>query len=67
MTIFFRERMVGSCPYVIEQLNGVNIGSRLTDNRLEPDDYRFPRCLPPCLCGHPRLVTNTAGAAKAQA
>jgi MazG C-terminal domain len=26
---------------VIQQLNGVNIGSRLTDNRLEPDDYRF--------------------------
>lgn len=28
-------------PYVIQQLNGVNIGDRLTDNRTEPDGYRF--------------------------
>jgi len=27
--------------YVVQQLNGVNIGDRLTDNRLEPDGYRF--------------------------
>jgi NTP pyrophosphatase (non-canonical NTP hydrolase) len=41
MTMIFRERNVGGRHYVIQQLNGVNIGSRLTDNRLEPDDYRF--------------------------
>jgi NTP pyrophosphatase (non-canonical NTP hydrolase) len=41
MTIVFTERMVGGRPCVIQQLNGVNIGDRLTDNRLEPDDYRF--------------------------
>ncbi|WP_404995383.1 nucleoside triphosphate pyrophosphohydrolase family protein [Cupriavidus pauculus] len=28
-------------PYVIQQMNGVNIGDRLTDNRTEPDGYRF--------------------------
>ena len=28
-------------PYVIQQLNNVNIGDRLTDNRTEPDGYRF--------------------------
>jgi NTP pyrophosphatase (non-canonical NTP hydrolase) len=41
MTMVFIERTVGGRPYVVQQLNGVNIGSRLTDNRLEPDDYRF--------------------------
>jgi NTP pyrophosphatase (non-canonical NTP hydrolase) len=41
LTIVFRERLVGERPYVVQQLNGVNIGSRLTDNRLEQDDYRF--------------------------
>lgn len=28
-------------PYVIQQMRGVNIGDRLTDNRTEPDGYRF--------------------------
>lgn len=37
----FTERQVDGRDYVVQQLNGVNIGSRLTDNRLEPDDYRF--------------------------
>jgi MazG C-terminal domain len=41
LRIVFRERLVGERPYVVQQLNGVNIGSRLTDNRLEQDDYRF--------------------------
>jgi NTP pyrophosphatase (non-canonical NTP hydrolase) len=41
MTMVFVERTVGDESYVIQQLNGVNIGSRLTDNRIEPDDYRF--------------------------
>jgi NTP pyrophosphatase (non-canonical NTP hydrolase) len=41
ITIVFTERTLGDRHYVVQQLNGVNIGSRLTDNRLEPDDYRF--------------------------
>jgi hypothetical protein len=41
MTVVFIERIVGGRTYIVQQLNGVNIGSRLTDNRLEPDDYRF--------------------------
>jgi NTP pyrophosphatase (non-canonical NTP hydrolase) len=41
LTMVFTERKVGDRQYVIQQLNGVNIGSRLTDNRFEPDDYRF--------------------------
>ena len=41
MTIEFSERTVAGRPYVVERFNGVNIGSRLTDNKLEPDDYRF--------------------------
>ena len=28
-------------PYVIQQMNGVNIGDRLTDNRTKADGYRF--------------------------
>jgi len=28
-------------PYVIQQMNGVNIGDRLTDNRTQADGYRF--------------------------
>lgn len=31
----------GRPPYVIQRLNGVNIGDRLTDNRSTPDGYRF--------------------------
>ena len=27
--------------YVIQQCNGINIGDRLTDNKMTPDDYRF--------------------------
>jgi hypothetical protein len=41
MTVVFIERIVSGRTYVVQQLNGVNVGSRLTDNRLEPDDYRF--------------------------
>ncbi len=41
MTMVFSERCMGGQFYVVQQLNSVNIGSRLTDNRLEPDDYRF--------------------------
>jgi NTP pyrophosphatase (non-canonical NTP hydrolase) len=41
MTMVFKERTVAGRSHVIQQFNGVNIGSRLTDNRAEPDDYRF--------------------------
>jgi NTP pyrophosphatase (non-canonical NTP hydrolase) len=39
MQIF--ERMVNSQTYVFLRCNGMNIGDRLTDNKLEKDDYRF--------------------------
>lgn len=35
------ERGADGKRYVRMQLNGVNIGDRLTDNKTEPDDYRF--------------------------
>ncbi|CAJ3148353.1 protein pyrophosphatase [Burkholderia pseudomallei] len=40
MCFIERETPAGR-PYVIQQLSGVNIGDRLTDNRTEPDGYRF--------------------------
>jgi NTP pyrophosphatase (non-canonical NTP hydrolase) len=41
-SIHFIERLTADGkPYVIQQLNGVNIGDRLTDNKTEPDGYRF--------------------------
>ncbi|HLO96302.1 MAG TPA: nucleoside triphosphate pyrophosphohydrolase family protein [Burkholderiaceae bacterium] len=42
LEIHFIERSSPSGgSYVIQQLNGVNIGDRLTDNRHEEDGYRF--------------------------
>ena len=38
---FIEQHTADGKPYVILQLNGVNIGDRLTDNRSEPDGYRF--------------------------
>ena len=40
--ITFREKTTpkGS-PYVIQQWHGINIGDRLTDNAILPDDYRY--------------------------
>jgi len=35
------ERKVRGQTYVFQQCNGINIGDRLTDNAVEPDDYRF--------------------------
>jgi NTP pyrophosphatase (non-canonical NTP hydrolase) len=35
------ERDVGGKLYVFQQCNGINTGDRLTDNAVEPDDYRF--------------------------
>ncbi len=39
--IYFDERKVNRRTYVFQLCNGINIGDRLTDNRLEQDDYRF--------------------------
>ena len=41
MSIHFVERVLNGKAFVIQQLNGVNIGDRLTDNRTEADGYRF--------------------------
>jgi NTP pyrophosphatase (non-canonical NTP hydrolase) len=41
LTIDILEREVGGKLYVFQQCNGINIGDRLTDNAIEPDDYRF--------------------------
>ena len=35
------ERDVGGKTYVFQRCNGINIGDRLTDNAMSPDDYRF--------------------------
>ena len=41
MSVHFVERELNRSKFVIQQINGVNIGDRLTDNRSEPDGYRF--------------------------
>lgn len=38
---FYNKGQENERPYVIQQIRGVNIGDRLTDNRTEPDGYRF--------------------------
>ena len=38
---FIERRPEGKRPYVIQRLREVNVGDRLTDNRTEPDGYRF--------------------------
>lgn len=35
------ERKVNGTKFVFQKCNGVLIGDRLTDNHMEPDDYRF--------------------------
>ncbi len=35
------ERTVGGRTYVYQKCNGLNIGDRISDNKLEEDDYRF--------------------------
>ena len=39
MEIF--EKEVGGKIYVFQRCNGIKIGDRLTDNKIEEDDYRF--------------------------
>jgi NTP pyrophosphatase (non-canonical NTP hydrolase) len=41
MVFDFSERKTGTNTFVVLQLNGVNVGDRLTDNRRLQDDYRF--------------------------
>lgn len=38
---FYNEGREDERPYVIQRIRNVNIGDRLTDNRTEPDGYRF--------------------------
>lgn len=38
---FIEEDLGSERPYVIQQMNGVNIGDRLNDNRTQSDGYRF--------------------------
>lgn len=41
-SVYFIQRFTADGrPYVIQQLNRVNVGDRLTDNRTEADGYRF--------------------------
>ena len=37
----FKEKEVAGKKYVLQQCHGINVGDRLTDNKFEPDDYRF--------------------------
>lgn len=39
--ILFEEKNINGKIYVIQKFKGVTIGDRLTDNKSEPDDYRF--------------------------
>lgn len=39
--IRFKEKAISGKLFVIQQCNEINLGDRLTDNRKEPDDYRF--------------------------
>jgi hypothetical protein len=39
--MIFEERNVRGKIFVFQRCNDINIGDRLTDNRTEPDDYRF--------------------------
>ena len=41
LTIDIFERDVGGKLYVFQTCNGINIGDRLTDNAMTPDDYRY--------------------------
>jgi NTP pyrophosphatase (non-canonical NTP hydrolase) len=41
MRIRFEERRIGARLYVLQSMNGVYIGDRLSDNSAAEDDYRF--------------------------
>lgn len=41
LTIYIEEQHIGERTFVLQKCNGVIIGDRLTDNKIEKDDYRF--------------------------
>ena len=41
LTVDILEREIAGKLYVFQKCNGINIGGGLTDNAIEPDDYRF--------------------------
>jgi hypothetical protein len=41
IVMYFEERKTKGKVYVFQSCRGINIGDRLTDNKLEQDDYRF--------------------------
>lgn len=41
MTVDIFEREAGGKRFVIQRCNGINMGDRITDNIMSPDDYRF--------------------------
>jgi NTP pyrophosphatase (non-canonical NTP hydrolase) len=41
LTVSYLEREANGKKFVIQQINGINIGDRLTDNSTEADGYRF--------------------------
>ena len=41
LVIFIEEQKINSRTFVIQKCKGIIIGDRLTDNKLEKDDYRF--------------------------
>lgn len=41
LVIFIEEQIINNRTFVIQKCNGIIIGDRLTDNKLEKDDYRF--------------------------
>lgn len=41
LEIEFHHYQQGKNSFVIQRCNGINIGNRLTDNRMEPDYYRY--------------------------
>ena len=40
-TIYFEEQEIAGRMFVLQKCNGIIIGDRLTDNKVEKDDYRF--------------------------
>jgi NTP pyrophosphatase (non-canonical NTP hydrolase) len=41
LEVLFREKEVRGVAYVFQSVHGINLGDRLTDNRADPDNYRF--------------------------
>lgn len=41
LVVDIAERTVGGQAFVVQTCNGINVGDKLTDNAMIPDDYRF--------------------------